>query len=58
MCSSRDGMLEFFGSDEKLDKTGILRKTEDPSKNEEVSVMRSSCNAPTVSKTSSSDSEK
>lgn len=30
-------MLDFFGSDEKLDKAGILRKTEDPSELEEVS---------------------
>ncbi|KAJ7393735.1 hypothetical protein OS493_003394 [Desmophyllum pertusum] len=39
--SVRDGMLEFFGSDEKLDKTGILRKTEDPSKNEEAGTLYS-----------------
>lgn len=35
-------MLDFFGSDEKLDKAGILRKTEDQSEFEEVSLMRQS----------------
>lgn len=31
-------MLDFFGSDEKLDKAGIVRKTEDPSEYEEVGL--------------------
>ncbi|KAL9985835.1 hypothetical protein ACROYT_G008284 [Oculina patagonica] len=34
--SVREGMLDFFGSDEKLDKAGILRKTGDQSEFEEV----------------------
>ena len=29
ICSSREGMLEFFDSDEKLDKDAVLRKTGD-----------------------------
>ena len=32
-------MLEFFGSDEKLDKVGIQRKAQDSLEFEQVSVM-------------------
>lgn len=40
VLSCREGMLEFFGSHEKLDKAGILMKTEDSLHFQEVSSMR------------------
>ena len=37
--SCREGMLDFFGIDEKLDKAGIQMKTEDSLQPVEVSPM-------------------
>lgn len=33
---SREGMLDFFGKDEKLDKDGILRKIQNVTEEDEV----------------------
>ena len=47
VLSCRGGMLEFFGSDEKLDKAGIQMKTQDSVEFEQV-VISSMSNYPNL----------